>query len=157
LNLNDPSAFVDNQGSHVRTSFLADHSQDPRRYAPTVPLWHKNWLSTTPLTATIYQLSSQMRPHRILDIGCGNKPFRAVFSETSFYWGIDIVEGPSRSADIVGDVCVLPFASRVFDTVLCFQVMEHLARPAEMLAEAFRVLEPGGGYVVIGPNDLATS
>jgi SAM-dependent methyltransferase len=38
----------------------------------------------------------------------------------------------------------LPFDDAAFDAVLCAMSVEYLVRPLEVLAEAYRVLRPGG-------------
>lgn len=46
-----------------------------------------------------------------------------------------------------------PFADASFDLVLCMEVLEHLAySPSHMLAEAHRVLAPGGLFFLTVPN-----
>lgn len=48
-----------------------------------------------------------------------------------------------------------PFASASFDLVLCMEVMEHLTYcPSHTLAEAHRVLRPGGKILITVPNYL---
>ena len=49
----------------------------------------------------------------------------------------------------VADVAALPFADASFDTVLSFHVLVHVASPARALAEAARVLRPGGALAVL--------
>jgi ArsR family transcriptional regulator len=49
----------------------------------------------------------------------------------------------------VGDVAELPFEDASFDEVLLFNVLTHVAHPARAIAEAARVLRPGGSLVVI--------
>jgi 2-polyprenyl-3-methyl-5-hydroxy-6-metoxy-1,4-benzoquinol methylase len=39
-----------------------------------------------------------------------------------------------------------------FDTILCLDVLEHLARPDLVLAQAFKALRPGGTLVASIPN-----
>lgn len=45
------------------------------------------------------------------------------------------------SADLNGD---LPIGEAVADSLICFSVLEHLHEPERMLAEAARILRPGG-------------
>ena len=48
-----------------------------------------------------------------------------------------------------------PFPPGAFDAVLCMEVLEHLAySPSHMLAEAHRVLRPGGLFFLTVPNLL---
>ncbi len=46
----------------------------------------------------------------------------------------------------------LPFTDGVFDVVVLKHVVEHLPRPERALAEAARVLAPGGGLILSAPN-----
>jgi ubiquinone/menaquinone biosynthesis C-methylase UbiE len=47
---------------------------------------------------------------------------------------------------LVGDAEMLPFANATFDAVTCGFGLLHLARPDDALAQAFRVLRPGGRF-----------
>jgi SAM-dependent methyltransferase len=53
---------------------------------------------------------------------------------------------------IRGDVTALPIRAGVADAVLLLDVLEHLAAPAAAVAEAGRVLRPGGALVVSVPR-----
>ncbi len=46
----------------------------------------------------------------------------------------------------------LPFPSATFDLVLSHEVLEHVADDRRAVAEAVRVLKPGGRMVVFAPN-----
>ncbi len=53
---------------------------------------------------------------------------------------------------------VFPHADESFDTVLCLEVLEHLAvDPMAMMAEVNRVLKPGGTFVLTTPNAVRYS
>jgi len=48
-----------------------------------------------------------------------------------------------------------PFPDNEFDWVLCMEIIEHLAySPSHMLAEAHRVLKPGGRMLLTTPNAI---
>ena len=47
-----------------------------------------------------------------------------------------------------GDVLRLPFADAVADVVVAGEVLEHVAEPLQLVAEACRVLRPGGTLVL---------
>ena len=51
----------------------------------------------------------------------------------------------------------LPFASQSFRAVLLVAVLEHTREPWKLLAEANRVLKPGGSVVIVVPNDWTMS
>jgi len=50
------------------------------------------------------------------------------------------------------DPASLPFADASIDAVLLCEVIEHLVDPDTVTAEAFRVLKPGGVFLVTTPN-----
>ena len=51
----------------------------------------------------------------------------------------------------------LPFAKESFSMVLLVAVLEHTREPWRILAEAHRVLKPGGKAVIVVPNDWTMS
>ena len=46
----------------------------------------------------------------------------------------------------------LPFAEASFDGVLLNEVLEHVADEVQTLREIYRVLRPGGHFIVMSPN-----
>ena len=55
-----------------------------------------------------------------------------------------------------GDMYALPFTGPEFDLVLLHQVLHYADRPAEVVAEAARVIRPGGRLIIVdvAPHDL---
>lgn len=83
------------------------------------------------------------RRYRVLDVGCGQRPYEPFFAPfASEYVGVDAVE--TRWADLVGPVEALPVPDASFDVVLCTQVLEHADDPAAAVRELRRVVAPGG-------------
>jgi SAM-dependent methyltransferase len=80
---------------------------------------------------------------RVLDVGCGVKPYYPFFARVaSEYVGVDVVENPA--AELIGPVEALPVGDGSFDVVLCTQVLEHCDDPAQAVRELRRVTAPGG-------------
>jgi SAM-dependent methyltransferase len=81
---------------------------------------------------------------RMLDIGCGKKPYFPYFAQNADeYVGIDIdVDNPM--ADLYAPVEDLPVADESFEVVLCTQVLEHCGVPDQAVTELHRVTAPGG-------------
>ena len=81
--------------------------------------------------------------YRVLDVGCGPKPYYPFFAGHALeYVGVDVVAQPA--ADLVGRVEELPVEDAAFDVVLCTQVLEHCDDPAQAVRELRRVTAPGG-------------
>jgi len=90
---------------------------------------------------------------RVLDVGCGQKPYEALF-QTTEYVGLelDTVENrQKKKADFFYEGRVFPFENASFDTVILNQVLEHVFNPDEFLGEINRVLKQGGGLLLTTP------
>lgn len=84
---------------------------------------------------------------RVLDIGCGLKPYRSLF-KVKEYVGIDIEGGghsdQAKAVDAYYDGHTIPFPNQSFDAVVCTQVLEHADDAEVLIKEAARVLRPTG-------------
>jgi SAM-dependent methyltransferase len=127
-------------------------------------------------------LAAQLRPgDRLLDCGCGPGSLTLDLARRlnpGQVIGIDITDdhlavgrAAAEQAGLenvefrVGDAMALPFDDASFDVVLLHTVLDHVRDPAAALAEACRVLCPGGlvaarcadfGGLVCWPDDGAT-
>lgn len=89
----------------------------------------------------------------VLDLGCGEQPYKSLFSATR-YVGVDIPDndrGRSQVADILYDGTRLPFLDSCFDAILCTEVLEHTRLPDAFLREARRVLRNHGTMLLTTP------
>lgn len=113
---------------------------DRRRPSATSP----TWAVRAPLAAWLETQAAQLPADcRVLDVGCGPKPYYPFFAERAgAYVGVDVVAHPD--ADLVGTIEDLPVEDGAFDLVLCTQVLEHCDDPARAVSELRRVLAPGG-------------
>ena len=91
----------------------------------------------------------------LLDYGCGSKPYRNLFPMVSSYVGVDVEQSghdhASSDVDVFFDGTTLPFEDRSFDTVVAFEVLEHVFEQEQMLREMRRVLRPGGTLMITTP------
>lgn len=92
----------------------------------------------------------------ILDVGCGEMPFRALLGPDVTYVGIDVPSanafGMMQHPEIIAfDGTHIPFPDAFFNCVLCTEVLEHVEEYAPLIAEMARVLKPGGRLLVTVP------
>ncbi|MFZ2269547.1 MAG: class I SAM-dependent methyltransferase [Azonexus sp.] len=97
----------------------------------------------------------------LLDIGCGweARLLRTVEPYIGRGVGLDVKAPPIATPRITTHrlalLTELPLASASFDIVTMLATLEHLAHPAEMVAETFRVLRPGGRVLITVPSRAA--
>ena len=88
----------------------------------------------------------------LLDIGCGNKPYEALYKQyTAKQTGCDIVQSDSNRVDVICPATALGFDDNIFDTAFCTQVLEHVYDHHTLVKEANRVLKPGGKFILTVP------
>jgi SAM-dependent methyltransferase len=89
---------------------------------------------------------------KLLDFGCGSKPYEKFFNNSNDYVGVE-VSGNKKNlkSDIYYDGITLPFADNTFDSVLCTEVFEHVEQLDDVIIELYRVLKPGGRMIVTTP------
>ncbi len=95
-------------------------------------------------------------PGRVLDLGCGaGHSFSELTPRESV--GVDVdaaaLHGQGRET-VAADMRALPFADGSFASVLAVQSIEHVGDPEQVVAEARRVLQPGGTAIWVTPNRL---
>jgi SAM-dependent methyltransferase len=118
----------------------SDRPGEERRHPP---LTSPTWAVRAPLAAWLEAQALIGEGYRVLDVGCGPKPYYPFFAErASEYVGVDVVDNPV--AELRGSVEELPVEDGSFDLVLCTQVLEHCDEPAQAVRELRRVTAPGG-------------
>lgn len=96
-------------------------------------------------------------PCRVLDLGCGAGFLANHLAEAGHQvTGIDMTpenlpiaraHDATRSATYeFGDACELRFPDASFDVVCAMDLLEHVDEPEKLIAEASRVLRPGGVF-----------
>lgn len=123
---------------------MADPRLDPPRSMPTYAV-------RAPLVRFLREqaadAASAIGRYRVLDVGCGAKPYEPLFAPyATSYVGVDPVDNPK--AELKGPVEDIPVEDGSFDVVLCNQVLEHCDDPVKAVSELRRVTAPGGRVLV---------
>ncbi|MEP6596861.1 MAG: class I SAM-dependent methyltransferase [Ginsengibacter sp.] len=89
---------------------------------------------------------------KVIDIGCGNKPHEKIFEEKiTEYIGCDIVQSSLQKVDILCEANNIPLPNNSFDTAFSTQTIEHVEDHQGLVNEAYRLIKPGGFFIVSGP------
>lgn len=99
----------------------------------------------------------------LLDVGAGEQPYRTSATHLAYlaqdaarYEGRGSGEGLQTGAwnmsgiDLVCDLLDIP-EDRLYDAILCTEVLEHVPDPVAALAKMARLLRPGGKLIVTAP------
>jgi SAM-dependent methyltransferase len=90
----------------------------------------------------------------LYDLGCGTKPYHDFIAPlVTQYIGVDWGNTiHTKTMDIVADLNKpLAIEDAVADTVVCFQTLEHLCEPQQLLNEAYRIMKPGAQILLTVP------
>ncbi|MFT6069826.1 MAG: 2-polyprenyl-3-methyl-5-hydroxy-6-metoxy-1,4-benzoquinol methylase [Bacteriovoracaceae bacterium] len=103
--------------------------------------------------------------YRILEYGCGDGRLlwvlRQHFPEAELMatnifgeWGVvgAVKKDPNTKIISLASVEDQSFDGESFDAVLSTEVIEHLVRPEEMIEGAYKVLKPGGAFIITAPS-----
>jgi SAM-dependent methyltransferase len=98
--------------------------------------------------------SAPLLKGRLLDFGCGRKPYENLFSVTE-YIGVDMEQTGhdhrNSKVDIFYDGRHIPLPDNSFDALFCSEVLEHVFDPDIILPEIRRVLKPEAMVLVTVP------
>ena len=100
-------------------------------------------------------LSSNNKKPKILEAGCGS--LSQFEFKDAYLVGLDISQKQlDRASHLSEKMCAdlenVDLSGRNFDVIICFNVLEHLARPQKALRNLLVGLAPNGLLVLAGPN-----
>ena len=136
-------------------------SRDPRRFNAFQQARY-DWIIKT---------AGDMKGKRVLDLGCGDGSLTYMLCRAGAHvvgadnedMGIKFAREnlASQNVDnklhyefVVASAYSLPFENASFDIIAHCEVIEHLAEPERMLAEAKRVMKTDGKFIVTTPHRL---
>ena len=99
-------------------------------------------------------------PEPIFDLGSGDGHFASVAFDKKLAVGLDPWVSPTLEAKtrdayrllVLGEGARIPLHSSSFNSVVSTSVLEHIPDIEPVLAEAARILKPGGKFVFCVPN-----
>jgi len=112
-----------------------------------------NWLSHK-IHNRVFGRKARFIKGRVVDLGCGTAPYRNdVVKLGGTYEGVDWSNSfHNIQPEVVADLTKpFPFSDQYADTLLSFQVLEHLPEPRHFLNECYRILQSGGSLILTVP------
>lgn len=117
-------------------------------------LLHPQWFVYKSEMATLQQVAA-LAHGLVLDVGAGTQKVLDYLPSECQYLSLDnyqtAVEWYRTKPFIFGDAQSLPLQDNSVDTVILLDVLEHLARPEKAVAEIWRVMRPGGYFILQVP------
>ena len=124
----------------------------PRLKGITVKKKNPDYIHLYFLMKDIKEALDKYAKKSLLDLGCGNKPYKEWYGPlTESSTGCDAVQS---SENVVDTICLakeLPYQNEYFDTVFSTQVLEHVFEQQQMINEAARVLKQNGCLILSVP------
>lgn len=93
----------------------------------------------------------------VLEIGAGDYSFDYLKKGEGYWVKIDISAPCDVICDFNLDNLILPFNEKVFNLIICTEVLEHTLWPQQLLKEVNRVLSNEGKLVLSVPNIASLS
>jgi SAM-dependent methyltransferase len=112
-----------------------------------------SYLTRRRLLESIREYAPQLKG-RLMDFGCGSKPYRSLFSVDE-YIGLDF-ENPghphiNEQIDVFYNGKQIPFENGTFDAVFSSEVFEHVFNLEDAVKEINRVMKPGASILATCP------
>lgn len=127
-----------------------------KKYLPEIcwnPIYLSSYALRNAIVAAIESYNIQAS-EKWMDLGCGLRPYEPYFPKGS-YVGLDVEtsgrDESLKTPDYVYDGEIFPFDDDSFAGLLGTEVFEHVPNPQTLIAEAFRVIKPGGGIILSTP------
>ena len=114
---------------------------------------HSLYLHYKPYHDDLFKAFKAYAKGRLLDIGCGNKPYEQVLLPlVAAYIGCDISQSGAERVDLLCPANNIPVENDSFDTVISTQTIEHVEDHQGLVNEAYRVLNKNGYFILSGPQ-----
>jgi SAM-dependent methyltransferase len=123
-----------------------------RLKATNIGIDHIWYLHYSSYHRDLFACFDQYAKGKLLDIGCGNKPYKQQLDNNiSEYFGCDIIQSSENCVDLLCPANNIPLPDGSFDTIISTQTIEHVEDHQGLVNEAFRLVNKGGYFIVSGP------
>lgn len=106
-------------------------------------------------------INEELSGKLILDVGCNCGHLICEYLSGQKLVGIDlslkclkIASIKCKGSFINASAAALPFKEKVFNSIVCSEVLYYLKYPGDFLENAYRLLIPGGKLIVLSSNQL---
>jgi 2-polyprenyl-3-methyl-5-hydroxy-6-metoxy-1,4-benzoquinol methylase len=138
-------------GKYYPPVYYPIRSFEEERYERTIGRYQRDKIELLP---------AEKQDGKLLDIGCGAGYFvrearKAGYDAEGVEFSAEAAAFGKREWNLpitVGNAQDVGFTEKSFDVVTLWHVLEHLSRPADMLATVQRLLRPNGVLVLTVPN-----
>ena len=144
---------------YVQSRFCYTHDVRPPWYRWLRPLAFVHPGGEADLAAWVLYLPAPRPGARLVEVGCGSGDMLLRMERLG--WEAEGVEVDERAAEAarakgltvhLGELQSHRFPDTYADAVVLQHVLEHLHDPLGVLAEASRILRPGGSLIILTPN-----
>lgn len=116
-----------------------------------ITIFSSNYLARKPIEKAMKKFAKNFDVNqKVLDIGCGKKPYAKYFF--CKYIGLDPYK--EINPDIVAKAWKIPVPDNSFDGIVLNQSLEHIEKTQETISEIKRVLKPGGLGIITAPQTM---
>ena len=106
------------------------------------------WFSTQKLHLQVLDLGSATGGNTLYISSLGHEVTSVEYSQIGVLIqrskGIPVIQADGRD---------LPFSESTFDIVVCLDVLEHIVEDLSVASEIYRILKPGGKFLISVPED----
>ena len=89
----------------------------------------------------------------VIDVGCGDMPFKVQISESGSVYDTLDIEARTEGVKYIGSVLDMHMIDDcTYDTAICLEVLEHVPQPFKAANELNRILKPNGTFIMSVPH-----
>jgi SAM-dependent methyltransferase len=124
------------------------------RYVSFVPqAWHDRadyaFITNRLIETSVRRFAHELQG-RVIDVGCGTKPYRPYFGHAQAYTSCDVTATRGQ-VDLICPADRIPVEAQAFGSVLCTEVLEHVPDPLSVMREFHRILVHSGRVLITVP------